>query len=145
VLSTRVDFCRSTIVAIGGVHVCRYLATCIVVPDDPVDNLCHGHMLGLGFGLDFLNEGFFNVQRPAFCWSKGLIRGAEEMFPFAPPREDFLKISEIGERYINVDICGSTFVNFSGAPVVGPNLAKGQILANSNPVRPHRRCSPVWS
>ena len=27
----------------------------------------------------------------------------------------------------------------------GPNLAKGQILANSNPVRPHRRCSPVWS
>ena len=29
--------------------------------------------------------------------------------------------------------------------LVGPNLAKGQILANSNPVRPHRRCSPVWS
>ena len=27
----------------------------------------------------------------------------------------------------------------------GPNLAKGQILAHSNPVRPHRRCSPVWS
>jgi hypothetical protein len=30
-------------------------------------------------------------------------------------------------------------------PHLGPNLAKGQILANSNPVRPHRRCSPVWS
>jgi hypothetical protein len=29
--------------------------------------------------------------------------------------------------------------------IVGPNLAKGQILANANPVRPHRRCSPVWS
>jgi hypothetical protein len=28
---------------------------------------------------------------------------------------------------------------------LGPNLAKGQILANSNPVHPHRRYSPVWS
>jgi len=27
----------------------------------------------------------------------------------------------------------------------GPNLAKGQILANSNTVSPHRRCSPVRS
>jgi hypothetical protein len=25
----------------------------------------------------------------------------------------------------------------------GPNLAKGQILANVNTVTPHRRCSPV--
>jgi hypothetical protein len=31
------------------------------VPDDPVDNLRDRHMLGLGFGLDLLDEGLFDV------------------------------------------------------------------------------------
>jgi hypothetical protein len=33
------------------------------VPDNAVDDLRHGHVLGLGFGLDPFDEGFFNVQR----------------------------------------------------------------------------------
>jgi hypothetical protein len=40
------------------------------------------------------------------------------MFPLPPPRKDFLKISEISERDVNVDICGSAYVDFSGATVV---------------------------
>jgi hypothetical protein len=46
------------------------------------------------------------------------ISGAEEMFSLAPPREDFLEISQIRERDVNMDICGSTFVDFSGATIV---------------------------
>ena len=34
------------------------------MPEYPVDYLSHGHMFGLGFSLDLLDEGFFNVQRP---------------------------------------------------------------------------------
>ena len=75
-------------------------------------------MLGLSFCFDLLNEGLFNVQRPALGRSRGLIRGPEEMFPLAPPREAFLEISEVGQRDVNVDICGSTFVDFSGTTVV---------------------------
>ena len=97
---------------------CGLLATRIIVPDDAVDNFSDGHMLSLGFSLDLLNEGFFNVQRPALGRSWGLIRGAEEMFSLTPPCEYFLEISEIRQRDVNVDICGSTFVDFSGAAIV---------------------------
>jgi hypothetical protein len=55
-------------------------------------------VLGLGFSLDLLDEGFFNVERPALGRSRGLICGVEEMLPLAPPRDNFLKISEIRER-----------------------------------------------
>jgi hypothetical protein len=92
------------------------LAACVVVPDDAVDNFGYRHVLGLGF--DLLDEGFFNVQRPALGRSRGLIRGAEEVFPLSPPCENFLEISEIRERDVNVDICGSACVDFSGAVIV---------------------------
>jgi hypothetical protein len=88
------------------------------VANNAVDDFSHSHMFGLRFGLDLLNEGLLNVQRPALGRSRGLIRSAEEMFPLAPPCEDFLKISEIRERDVNVDICGSTFVDFGGSTVV---------------------------
>jgi hypothetical protein len=116
----------STKVDISGLHLCghresyhyKLLATRVVVPNDAIDDLCHGYAFNLCFGFDLLDKGFFNVQRPTLSRSRGFIRGAEQMFPFSPPGKNFLKISEIGEGYINVDICGSTFVDFSGATVV---------------------------
>ncbi len=88
------------------------------MPDNPVDDFSHRHVLGLGFGLDLLDEGLFNVQGPSFCGSRRLVCGAEEMFPLAPPGKNLLKISEIGQRDVNVDICRSVFVDFGGATVV---------------------------
>jgi hypothetical protein len=68
--------------------------------------------------LIFSMKGFFNVQCPALGRSRGLIRGAEEMFPLPPPGKNLLKFRKIGERDVNVDICGSTFVDFGGATIV---------------------------
>ena len=88
------------------------------MPDDAVDDLGYGDVLGLGFRFDPLDEGLFDVQRPALGRGRGLIRGVEEMLSLAPPGKNLLKISEIRERYINVDICSSTFVDFGGATIV---------------------------
>jgi hypothetical protein len=82
--------------------------------DDAVDDLSDSYVLGLRFSLDLLDERFLNVQRPALGRSRRLIRGAEEMFPLATPGKNFLKISEIRERDVNVDIGGSTFVDIDG-------------------------------
>jgi hypothetical protein len=86
-------------------HSCGFLATRVVVQDDPVDKLSDRHMFGLGFGLDLLDEGLLNVQCPALSRSRRLIRGAEKMFSLPPPTKNLLKISEIGQWDINVDIC----------------------------------------
>jgi len=75
-------------------------------------------MFGLGFSLNLHNERLLNMQCPALSRSRRLIRDAEKIFPLPPPGKNFLKIGKIGERYINVDICGSTFVDFGGATVV---------------------------
>ena len=61
---------RSTNVDSGGLYPCGRLATCVVVPDDAVDDLGHGDVLSLGFGLDFLNERLLNVQGPALRRSR---------------------------------------------------------------------------
>src|SRR2546430_1894530 len=109
-MSTRVDT--------GGLSTCGLLATRVVVADNTVDNLSHRHMFSLCFGFDFLDKGFFNVQRPSLGRSRGFVGFAKQVLSLAPPGKNLLKISEVGERYINVDICGSTFVDFGGATIV---------------------------
>jgi hypothetical protein len=55
------------------------------VPDNPVDDFSHRHVLGLGFGLDLLDEGLFNMQRPSFRGSGGFIGFGEEVLSLSPP------------------------------------------------------------
>jgi hypothetical protein len=40
------------------------------------------------------------------------------VLPLAPPGKNLLKISEVRDRDVNVDFCGSTVRDFGGAPIV---------------------------
>ena len=47
---------------------------CVVVANNPVDDLGHSHVLGFGLCLNPLDKGFFDVQRPAFGGGGGFVR-----------------------------------------------------------------------
>jgi hypothetical protein len=97
---------------------CGRLAPCVVVPDNPVDDFSHRDVFSLRLCLNPLDKRFFDVQRPALGRSRGFVRFSEEVFSLAPPGKNLLKISEIRERDVNVDICSSTCVDLGGATIV---------------------------
>jgi hypothetical protein len=90
----------------------------VVRPDDPVDDLGNGDMFGLGFCLDPLDKRLLDMQRPALGRGGGFIGLGEEVLALAPPCQHVLKIGHICQRDVNVDFCGSAFVDFGGATVV---------------------------
>jgi hypothetical protein len=67
----------STKVEMSSLHPCGLLATRVVMPDNPVDDLHHRDMLGLGFGLNPLDKRFLDVQGPAFGGGWCLVRHIE--------------------------------------------------------------------
>jgi hypothetical protein len=87
----------------------------VIVSHTAIDDLGNRDVLRLGFSLDAGNERLFDVEGPALRGSRGVIGLGQEVLAPAPPGKPLLKVSEIGEGEIDVDVGGSLRVDIGGA------------------------------
>jgi hypothetical protein len=68
-------------------------------------------VLGLGFGLNAGDERPFDVQGPPLGGGRGVIGLRQEVLAPAPPGEHVVKVGEVGQGEIDVDLGGATGVD----------------------------------
>jgi hypothetical protein len=95
-------------------HVDFYLPF-VVMPDNPVDDLGYGYMLGLSLSPNAGDEWLLDVQGPSFGGSGSIICLGQQVLTSAPPGQHVVEVREVGEGEIDVDGGSTTRVDFGGS------------------------------